>query len=68
MKILARQITSPRIDAVLLFLVGWSLVDLSAVPLGPFASSDANLAMRIAIGLVGVASFIAAWFQWRRAA
>lgn len=69
MSILGRQITSPRTDAVLLFLVGWSLVDASAVPVvETCASSGANLAMRIAVGLVGVASIIAAWIKWKRAA
>lgn len=69
MSILGRQITSPRTDAVLLFLVGWSLVAASAVPVvETCASSGANLAMRIAVGLVGVASIIAAWIKWKRAA
>ncbi|QDU91700.1 hypothetical protein Pla175_51300 [Pirellulimonas nuda] len=61
MSLFKRQVLPPRVAAVLMFGVGWSLVDLAAVP---FTAAD--LTLRVAIAIVGIACFFLAWRLWRR--
>lgn len=60
MHFLKRQITSPRVDAVLMVLVGWTLIDAGgvAVSIHPILGN--------AFWMIGVASFVIAWLSWRR--
>lgn len=58
MQLFRKQITSPGVDAVLMALVGWSLLDLAAVPVHPVFDK--------ACVAVGVLCFVIAWLSWRR--
>lgn len=60
MSVLGRQAFSLLRHPLLLFLVGWTLIDLAAIPLTPLSSNTANLIMRAGIGVAGNVCFITA--------
>lgn len=66
MNVLRKEITPHRLDVLLLFMAGWSLMDMTAVPFHPYASENANLALKAFVGIVGISCFVAAIVQWRR--
>jgi hypothetical protein len=61
MQVLRRQSTSPRLDAVIMLLVAWALMDMGGV-----ASATNNTAFGVALGLAAIASLLMAWRSWRR--
>jgi len=60
MRLLRRQITSPRVDAVLMLLVAWALMEVGGV------AYARNTAFGVALGLAAIASLLIAWRSWRR--
>lgn len=59
MRLLGRKITSSRVDAVIMLLVAWTLMDLAAV------AYVTNTIMGVAIGIAAVASVVIAIRSWR---
>ncbi|HEX2473608.1 MAG TPA: hypothetical protein VHK01_02615 [Lacipirellulaceae bacterium] len=59
MRLLRRQITSPRLDAVVMLLVAWALIDLGGV------AYATNTAFAAALALAAIASLLIAWRSWR---
>lgn len=66
MKILRKEITPHGLDGLFLILAGWTLMDLAAVPFHPYASPNANLALKALIGVLAYTCFITAVVQWMR--
>src|SRR5688572_24750419 len=60
MRLLRRQITSPRVDAVVMLLVAWALMDMGGV------AYATNTTFGVALGLAAIASLLIAWRAWRR--
>jgi hypothetical protein len=60
MRILRKRITTPGIDAVVMALLGWSLLDVAAVGL------SVNPVFGRALIVVGVLCFVIALISWRR--
>jgi len=60
MRLFRRQITSPRLDALLRYLIGYSVADLGAVAMA------VNRTVGISFGITGLACFAAAVWSWPR--
>jgi len=60
MQLLKKQITTPGVDAVIMVLVGWSLMDTGGVAVA------VHPVLGKAFWLAGVSCFLIAWWSWRR--
>ena len=59
MRIAGKRITSPRVDALLMVLVGWTIMDAGGVIL------NTNEILGWAMWVASIACFVIAWLCWR---